>query len=254
MTARVSVVIPVYNGRETVVRALQSVQHQTVPPREVIIVDDGSRDGSADVVSNFLRDNRLLGWSLIAQVNRGPAGARHSGIEMATGTHIALLDADDEWAPEKLERSMILMHRLSLDIVGARLPRKGNTRAGGCTLLDKHAMLFRNPYFTSTVVFSRDTYFQVGGFDVSQRYAEDYKLWLAFAWRGKRAGLLDKPHAIYRPTGEARAGLSAQLWQMQRNEIRNYIWLHKCRLIDPLLLFAASAFSSAKFLRRLVIR
>lgn len=254
MNATVSVVIPVYNGRDTVVRALRSVQRQTSPPAEVIVVDDGSRDGTASHVGGFLRDNRLSGWSLIEQVNSGPAGARDAGIKAARGNHIALLDADDEWAPQKLERSMVSMRALGLDIVGAGLPHRSGSLGVGCTLIDKRAMLFRNPYFTSTVVFSRDSYFQVGGFDVSQRYSEDYKLWLAFAWHGKRVGLLDEAHATYRPAHDARPGLSAQLWQMERSEICNYLWLYRSRLINPASLGAASAFSCAKFLLRLARR
>ena len=254
MQSSVCVVIPVFNGRDTVVRALRSVLQQTTRPAQVVVVDDGSRDGTAGVVAAFLRDHPCAGWSLIEQPNGGPSGARHAGIQAARVDHVALLDADDEWAPEKLERSMASMRSVGLDIVGAPLARRGGARGIGCTLIDKRAMLFRNPYFTSTVVFSRDAYFQVGGFDLAQRHSEDYKLWLAFAWRGKRAGLLGEAHATYRPAPDARPGLSAQRWQMEKREIGNYLWLYRSRLIDPASLGAACAFSGAKFLLRLARR
>lgn len=251
MGSTVSVVIPVYNGQDTILRALRSVQHQTLPPAEVIIVDDGSRDETGRIVGNFLLDNCLADWSLIQQRNSGPAGARDTGIKAARGTHIALLDADDEWAAEKLERSMASMREFTLDVVGARLPRRTGTRGAGCTLIDKRSVLFRNPYFTSTVVFSREAYFEVGGFDLAQHYSEDYKLWLAFVLRGKRAGLLEDACAAYRPARDAAPGLSAQLWRMEVGEIGNYLWLHRSGLITSLLLGAAATFSAAKFLLRL---
>ena len=254
MESNISVVIPVYNGANTILRALMSVRQQTLAPAEVIVVDDGSLDETATVVSRFLVDSRLAGWRLIRQTNKGPASARDVGIKSANGRHIALLDADDEWMPAKLELSMDSIRTMGLDIVGAGLPRERSTHGDGCRLLGQRSLLFRNPYFTSTVVFSRDSYFQVGGFDVSQRYSEDYKLWLAFAWHGKRVGLLDEAHATYRPAHDATPGLSAQLWQMERSEICNYLWLYRSRLINPASLGAASAFSCAKFLLRLVRR
>lgn len=251
MRSTVSVVIPVYNGQDTVVHALRSVQHQTSPPAEVIVVDDGSFDETGRIVSDFLLDNRLAGWRLIQQSNNGPAGARNAGIRAAKGQHIALLDADDEWTPEKLARSMASVKAFGLDIIGAPLPRGSGARGNGCCLIDKRSMLFRNPYFTSTVVFSRDAYFQVGGFNLTQRYSEDYRLWLAFAWRGKRAGLMDDACAMYRPARNVSLGLSSRRWRMETGEIDNYLWLYRSGLINVSLFGAASTVSFAKFLRRL---
>lgn len=254
MESNISVVIPVYNGANTILRALKSVRQQTLAPAEVIVVDDGSLDETATVVSRFLVDSRLAGWRLIRQTNKGPASARDVGIKSANGRHIALLDADDEWTPEKLERSMASMRALELDIIGARLPCDRSARGDGCSLIEKRSTLFRNPYFTSTVVFVRDAYFQVGGFDVSQRYSEDYKLWLAFLWCGKRAGLLQDPCATYRPALDAAPGLSSRLWQMEKGEIGNYLWLYSLRSINLASLGAAFAFSCVKFLFRLARR
>lgn len=250
MEADVSVVIPVYNGASTILRALRSVRQQTLMPTEVIIVDDGSLDETADVVGRFLVDRQLSGWRLVRQANRGPASARHAGIGAASGRYVALLDADDEWMPEKLQLSMDAIRTMALDIVGAGLPRERSTQGDACSLLGKRSLLFRNPYFTSTVVFSRAAYFQVGGFDVSQRFSEDYKLWLAFAWLGKRAGLLSAAHATYRAAGDSSSSLSAQLWQMEKSEIHNYQWLYKSRLINFVSLGTACAFSCAKFVLR----
>ncbi len=253
MDSDVCVVIPVFNGRVTVERALRSVQHQTAPPAQVVVIDDGSRDGSADLVTEFIQANRLRGWSLIVQANGGAASARHAGIRVARTARVALLDADDEWAPVKLANSVTFMRELRLDIVGASLPRRGITAGHGCALLGRHAMLFSNPYFTSTVVFDREAYFEVGGFDPMQRHSEDYKLWLAFAWNGKRAGILGQADATYGAAGGA-SGLSSQRWRMERSELGNYLGLYRSGHIGSAVLGAAVACSAAKFLLRLAMR
>lgn len=96
---RVSVVVPCYNGEAYLERTLQSALDQTLPPREVIVVDDGSTDGSATVAQRF---GSLV--KVIRQENAGESRARNVGIEASSGDWVALLDADDVWEPTKLER------------------------------------------------------------------------------------------------------------------------------------------------------
>jgi glycosyltransferase involved in cell wall biosynthesis len=99
----VSVVIPVFNRRREVLRAITSALGQTRPPDEVLVVDDASSDGTADAVA-ALRDPRLR---LLRQArNHGAAAARNAGIEAARGDWIALLDSDDEWEPHKLAQQL----------------------------------------------------------------------------------------------------------------------------------------------------
>jgi glycosyltransferase involved in cell wall biosynthesis len=247
----ITVVVPVYNGGRTVLKALRSVQEQSLAAAEVIIVDDGSVDDTAELVQAFLDGHGLMSWRLVRQHNRGPAGARDTGIRLASSTHVALLDADDEWTPHKLTSSVQALEQLNLDIVGASL---GNRRAAisgaECLPISRGSFLFRNPYFTSTVVFGRAAYFEVGGFDTTQRYAEDYKLWLHFVWQGKRAGLLADACASYRPDRGAGPGLSSHLWRMETGELGNYISLYRSGLLGLPMVAAACTFSLAKFLRR----
>jgi len=89
----ISVVIPLYNKANEIGRALQSVKDQTVSPSEIIVVDDGSTDGGADVVKTF----QLHNLRLVRQDNRGECAARNRGIQEAHGDLIAFLDADDFW-------------------------------------------------------------------------------------------------------------------------------------------------------------
>lgn len=97
----VSVVIPCYNGAAYLRETLESVVHQTAHPLEVVLVDDGSTDGSAEIAEAFGPPVRV-----IRQENQGESVARNRGIEEARGEWVAFLDADDIWKPEKLERQL----------------------------------------------------------------------------------------------------------------------------------------------------
>ena len=96
---KISVVIPLYNKRTSVIRALNSVLSQTIQPEEIIVVNDGSTDGSEQLVNEL--NHPLV--RLINQPNAGVSAARNRGIKEAKGDWIAFLDADDEWMPEYLE-------------------------------------------------------------------------------------------------------------------------------------------------------
>jgi hypothetical protein len=102
----VSVVIPCYNSSGTLLRAIDSVRRQTVPVAEIIVVDDGSTDGSADLVEAQCPDVTLL-----RQANAGSAAARNTGMREARGAFIALLDADDVWLPHRIETELPVMAR-----------------------------------------------------------------------------------------------------------------------------------------------
>lgn len=172
--ADVTVVIPAYNSRTTLLEAIASVRAQTCPPREIIVVDDGSRDGTAEAVAAL--DGPV---HLVRQANGGPARARNAGLALARGEWLAMLDADDVWLPEKLERQLA---RGSADCILTGLwwpgPRgeighayrgplerdalcaamlQSNVLAGGC----------------STALIRRTTLERVGGFDPTYVASED---------------------------------------------------------------------------------
>jgi glycosyltransferase involved in cell wall biosynthesis len=247
----ISVIIPAYNAGQTILRSLDSVRAQTLTPAEVIVVDDGSADDTSVIVSDYIAYYGLSNWRLLRQQNGGPARARDAAIRLARGSHIALLDADDAWLPEKLEISIAIVISHCLDLVGAGLrPTPG---VDNCRILDSRRMLFKNPYFTSTVLFSRAAYIDIGGFDLNQRYSEDYKLWLAFAWRGKRCGQIAPAMAIYQSdaTG-AHHGLSSHLWRMEKSELENFRWLRSNRMASAGWCLTAQVVSWLKFAYRVI--
>lgn len=104
---RVSVIVPLYNKAGYILRTLESIAAQNMGDFEVIVVDDGSTDGSADVVRSFA-DPR---FRLIAQANAGPGAARNRGLLQARAPYVAFLDADDRWLPDFLQVNVALLER-----------------------------------------------------------------------------------------------------------------------------------------------
>ncbi|MBK8060984.1 MAG: glycosyltransferase family 2 protein [Gemmatimonadetes bacterium] len=109
---QVSVVVPLYNKEPYVRRALDSIAAQSFADFEVVIVDDGSQDGSAAIAAGY-PDSR---FRMIRQANAGPGAARNRGIAEAKGEWIAFLDADDEWLPDYLELAVRQFRSLGEDV------------------------------------------------------------------------------------------------------------------------------------------
>jgi len=104
--ALVTVVIPAYNAERHIVEALEGVLAQTYRPVEIVVVDDGSTDATAETVRRFGPRVRFT-----TQINAGAGAARNRGVAMATGRYIAFLDADDSWPPEKLARQVEILEK-----------------------------------------------------------------------------------------------------------------------------------------------
>ena len=178
---RVSVVIPTYNRADFVREAVASVLQQDYPHVELIVVDDGSRDGTAAVVGEFGPAVQYL-W----QENRGVSAARNRGVAASTGNLIAFLDSDDLWLPHKVSAQVayfeahpdaqachtdeIWMRR------GVRVnERRIHRKQGGWQFL---ASLPRCLISPSAVMMRRTLWNRLGGFDESLPACEDYDLWL----------------------------------------------------------------------------
>ena len=117
----VSIITPVYNGEKYVKETIVSVLKQTYPNWEMIIVDDGSKDSSAEIVRKYTEKDKRI--TLVQQSNGGSASARNNGIRRANGQFIALLDADDLWEPMFLESQLALMKEKNALVVHASYKR-----------------------------------------------------------------------------------------------------------------------------------
>jgi glycosyltransferase involved in cell wall biosynthesis len=188
--SRISVIIPLYNKRPYIHRALRSALRQSLPPAEIIVVDDGSTDGGADLVERAA----LAPVRLIRQPNSGAAAARNAGVLNATGNLLAFLDADDEWEPDFLAAVAALSARYptaGLYATGCRRilnmtsARSLSLRPPGQLLLTNYFSLAAhvNLLTSSSVAIPRSTFASTGLFDVTCRIAEDLDLWVRIALR-----------------------------------------------------------------------
>lgn len=220
---RFSVVIPVYNGVQTIVRTVDSVLAQTLQAHEVIIVDDASTDDTCALI-NATYGNKVKLLKLAT--NSGSSAARNAGIEAASGTFIAFLDADDAWHKDKLllmERILsanpsisFLFHKYTLESVEELVPdvKLFDT----VRKLPFSRLLAGNVISTSCAVIRND---KKELFDDTMRYAEDYDLWLRIAYQ-QGAYLADVSLTqLFRPITSA-GGISSNRWQMRLGEMKAY--------------------------------
>jgi glycosyltransferase involved in cell wall biosynthesis len=255
----VAVIIPTFNAEATVLYALQSITAQSKQPDQVLIVDDASTDRTVELVDSFIRDHRLSSWSITPLFqNRGAGGARDYGARLACSDYLAFLDADDEWLPHALNSSLKLMVQSNLDLLGAQFEnvnkRQQSLCPGRLNWITLNSLLLRNCFLTSTVVIKRSQYLNAGGFDIFQRYSEDYRFWLAVVSQvGSRCAVISDAHARYAPRSAASSPrLSRKHWSMERAELLNF-WLLRCNgTISWLAWGAASAFSLLKYGFRLI--
>jgi glycosyltransferase involved in cell wall biosynthesis len=237
---RVSVVIPLYQTEAYIGEALASVLAQTFTDFEVIVIDDGSRDGGPET-ARACGDGRVR---VITQENRGLAGARNSGIRHAGGELVALLDADDLWHPEKLARHVAHLDAepgLDVSFSSSRLIDQDGHDIGlvqsplGGRLEDRD-FFCRNPVGNGSApvlrrrALDRIEYFdrergRTCWFDESFRQSEDIECWMRLKAAGCRFGHVDAPLTLYRVNnGGLSANVEAQLatWRRFRDNVATY--------------------------------
>jgi glycosyltransferase involved in cell wall biosynthesis len=203
---KVSVITPTYNRADMLGQAVQSVLDQDFTDWELIIVDDGSRDNTREVVAGFA-DPRIR---YIYQENKGLPAARNTGIRNAQGQYIAFLDSDDLFLSHKLaEEVAILDGRPDLGLVACgHFEVDRNLRVlremrpwQSHPQLDLTTWLLTCPLVVSTVLVRREWLERVGLFDEQMRYVEDWDLWLRLSYAGCRMGWLQRPVCCYRIHG-----------------------------------------------------
>jgi glycosyltransferase involved in cell wall biosynthesis len=202
---RVSVVIPVFNGAEDLSGAIESALNQRDCETEVIVVNDGSTDGTRDVIERY--GNRIIA---IHQKNLGAAGlsrTRNNGVAASSGEWIAFLDHDDLWEPDKLASQLKAAQRTSADIVytNARnfgdVSRVSDFRSDPTAMLEGdlfEALLMDNFIVMSSAMMKRALFDRIHGFTESPVLAEDWDLWLKAAAAGGRFAAVSEPVTMYR--------------------------------------------------------
>lgn len=180
----ISVVIPTYNRANTIVRAIESVQKQSYPVSEIIIVDDASTDNTEIVVKN-INDERIKYYK--QKVNKGAGASRNYGVSMASHAIIAFHDSDDVWRSDKIRKqvsyyeehpeyrlvySAYVRHFSSSDLVVPDMNEAG-VKLEGDVLTD---ILYKNSVGTPTILMEKNLFEKIGGFDESLRCLEDWDM------------------------------------------------------------------------------
>ena len=178
---KISVIIPTYNRKKTLARAIQSVMNQSLSPFEILIIDDGSNDGTEEWVKENFQNIKY-----IYQNNRGVSSARNIGIENANGDWVAFLDSDDEWLSNKLHEQVIAIesnpkikffHTNEIWIRnGVRVNQMKKHKKYGGYIFEKCLDICR--VSPSSVLIQKEVFDNIGVFDESLRVCEDYDLWL----------------------------------------------------------------------------
>lgn len=223
----VSVIIPLFNRKELLPRALNSVLKQSYRNLEILVIDDGSTDGVGELPVLHL-DQRIRYIRL--DVNSGVSKARNVGIANAQGSWIALLDSDDEWGPKKIEQQLRwLKSNPSFHITQSRElwirngkrvnPPATHEKIGGDLFKES---LIRCMVTPSSVIFNKCLIDEIGGFNESLPACEDYDLWLRIASRYP-VGLVPEYHL--KRYGGHPDQLSSSVPMLDRFRIRSILQL-----------------------------
>lgn len=203
MPPKVSILIPTHNRRDPLQKAIASVRSQTFTNWELIVIDDGSTD---DTIAwwnkqNFAQD-AAQPLRLVRQDHHGVSAARNHGLEIARGEWIALLDSDDEWLPEKLERQLQCAAKSDTPLIhgeeiwirnGMRVnPKKKHWKSGGRIFKNCLPLCCVSP---SAAMIRRSLLQELGGFREDFPVCEDYEMWLRICSRYE-VGFVSEPVII----------------------------------------------------------
>lgn len=205
----VSVIVPVYNAEKYITEAMDSVAAQTGSQWELLLIEDGSSDGTAEIIEEYIRDHGEMRIRMYRQPqNMGAAQARNRGLREARGRYIAYLDADDLWMPEKLEHEMRFMKEKDAAFVFSGYEfADENGRGTGKVVrvpekLSYRQALSNTTIFTTTVMFDREK-ISDELLEMPLIKSEDTALWWKILRNGYLAYGLDENLAKYRRVGKS---------------------------------------------------
>ncbi len=254
----VSVIIPTYNSRKTIEKTIESINLQTVKPLEIIIVDDCSSDTRQKNLLRVIQKNNSNINVVFLNKNQGPSTARNIGWKIAKGKYVTFLDSDDIWHPQKLEiqykymetnvevdflccPKKVIKNKNIIDFYNIKIDEKIKY-----ITLNPIRLLFKTAGSTSSVMLRRNIKHR---FLDGKKYSEDYLLWLEILFTHKGV-LLNKALVASFKELYGEAGLSSNLWKMEKGELETYTILRKKGYINFKLMCMAYTFSLFKYVRR----
>lgn len=224
----VSIIMAAYNAEKTIGQAIESVLNQTYPDFELLVVNDCSKDGTARLVESIAaKDSRVR---LISnEKNSGVSFTRKHGLEEAKGVWIAILDSDDAWAPEKLEKQIALQEKMDAELLftgSAFMDVDGKPidwYLAAPTEVSYRQLLKQNVLSNSSVLVRKDLYAKY--YAVGDGMHEDFAIWLSILKEGRKAYGVDEPLLIYRIAKSSKSGNKFKAAMMNWNTYR-YVGLN----------------------------
>ncbi|MCR5404762.1 MAG: glycosyltransferase [Butyrivibrio sp.] len=222
----VSIIVPVYNAAAYIENTIQMVSNQTYRDWELILVDDGSRDGSVQLIEKIIRRQRKRIRLIRNKGNKGAAAARNRGIDASSGRYIAFLDADDVWMKDKLEKQVAFMEQTgaAFSFHSYEFGDENANPTGKIVhvpkILNFKKALSRTIIFTTTVMFDTEK-IDLGIIHMPQVPSEDTATWWRILKSGYLAYGLDENLAIYRRPGKSLSSNKIEalrrIWFLYRN-------------------------------------
>lgn len=260
----ISVIIPVFNAAQTIERTLDSIENQTYKNFEVILVNDGSTDDSSEIITRYIAARKSasnISYQLLHQTNKGVSAARNFGLRNATGNLVALLDADDEWLPNKTEKQLIVLQNdPQIDLIGTNFNDgviffSGYAKTKKLHLVTLKQLLYKNFFATPTIIFKKAIIEKDIFFNEGMKFMEDQNYWMRICLAGFSCAFLNE-NLVIADNGKppfGHSGLSSNLRAMEKGELYNLRHVYDNRVIGLVEYNFLKIFSSLKFLRRLLI-
>lgn len=224
----ISIIMAAYNAEQTIEQAIYSVLSQTYPDFELLVVNDCSSDRTVELVKSIAaKDSRVR---LVSNVkNSGVSYTRKHGLEEAKGSWIAILDSDDAWTPEKLEKQIALQKKMNADLLftGSAFMDADGQLINGYLHAPKEVnyrqLLKQNVLSNSSALVRKGLYAK--HYAIGDGMHEDFAIWLSILKEGKKAYGVDEPLLIYRIAKSSKSGNKVKAAKMNWNTYR-YVGLN----------------------------
>lgn len=260
MNYLVSIIIPVYNSKNTIELVLKSLLNQTYKRFEIIIINDGSTDESGKIIEEFRHLNKIQNLRYYHQTNKGVSSARNFGLKKAVGDYIMFLDSDDLWVKNKIEIQLEVFERNPhIDFLGAN--RDGSKigsflgkKFNRINFISANLLMYKNFFMTSTVAFNREIISEIGFFNERMSYCEDWEYFLRIAYKYK-CYLYNESlvNSVTNKPAYGFSGLSSNLWEMEKGELKTIKLGYKLNIVGFFEYCLVILFSFLKFSRRVII-
>lgn len=246
----ISVIVPCFNSEETIETCIKSIFDQTISVFEIICIDDGSTDNTLKLLY-FLQDKSPsnINFIILEQSNSGPSSARNNGILKSTGNWIAFLDSDDYWINTKIQLSIQFIDYYP----NTKLLSSLNLKASYIKI-EFNRLLLKNYFITSSVLVRREIILK-NLFDSSQKFSEDYKVWLNIVYCSD--AYIVSPQTSFSVDVSKNLvgfysgrGLSSKLSRMELGELKNFYYLYREKKISFFLCIVVCLYSFFKYLIR----